>query len=138
MGSTRRRSESKREINGWMNLFILCLFSASTWFWYPHPFPIVPEMVTRTTSYSQSLGAPSSLGDLLPFLKKYIFIYLFLRHTQRGRDIGRGRSRLLEGSPMRDSIPGLGSCSELKADTQPTEPPRRPKVCFLYCSHHYK
>ena len=46
----------------------------------------------------------------------YLFIYLFLkilfiysRQTQkeRGRDIGRGRSRLPKGSPMWDSIPGL-------------------------------
>ena len=29
-----------------------------------------------------------------------------MRHTERGRDIGRGRSRLLKGSPMWDLIPG--------------------------------
>ena len=40
------------------------------------------------------------------FLKKD-FIYLFMRDTQRGRDTGRGRSRLHAGSPTRDSIPGL-------------------------------
>ena len=34
------------------------------------------------------------------------FIYLFMRDTERGRDIGRGRSRLPAGSPMRDLIPG--------------------------------
>ena len=35
------------------------------------------------------------------------FIYLFMRdiEKERGRDIGRGRSRLLSGSPMWDSIP---------------------------------
>ena len=32
--------------------------------------------------------------------------YLFMRDTERGRDIGRGRSRLPVGSPMQDSIPG--------------------------------
>ena len=44
----------------------------------------------------------------------FYFIYLFLkilfileRHTERGRDIGRGRSRLPVGIPMWDSIPGL-------------------------------
>ena len=41
-----------------------------------------------------------------PFLKKY-FIYLFTRDTEKGRDTGRGRSKLHSGSPMRDSIPGL-------------------------------
>ena len=40
------------------------------------------------------------------FFFKY-FIYLFMRDTERGKDTGRGRSRLLVGSPMRDSIPGL-------------------------------
>ena len=29
-----------------------------------------------------------------------------MRDTERGRDIGRGRSRLLTVSPMWDSIPG--------------------------------
>ena len=33
-------------------------------------------------------------------------IYLFMRPRERGRDIGRGRNRLLAGSLMRDSIPG--------------------------------
>ena len=44
------------------------------------------------------------------FFKKY-FIYLFMTDTQtgreRGRDTGRGRSRLHAGSLMRNSIPGL-------------------------------
>ena len=37
------------------------------------------------------------------------FIYLFMRdtHRERGRDTGRGRSRLHVGSPTRYSIPGL-------------------------------
>ena len=39
---------------------------------------------------------------------------------ERGRDIGRGRSRLPTGSPMQDSILGFpGSQPEPKADTQP-------------------
>ena len=36
---------------------------------------------------------------------KLNLIYLFMR-DQRGRNIGRGRSRLPVGSPMPDSIPG--------------------------------
>ena len=36
-----------------------------------------------------------------------IFIYLFMIERQRGRDTGRGRSRLHSGSPMWDSILGL-------------------------------
>ena len=36
------------------------------------------------------------------------FIYLFMRDTERerGRDTGRGGSRLRAGSPIQDSIPG--------------------------------
>ena len=33
------------------------------------------------------------------------FIYLFMRNRERGRDIGRRRSRIPVGSPMWDSIP---------------------------------
>ena len=38
----------------------------------------------------------------------YDFIYLFMKdtHTHRGKDTGRGRSRLHAGTPMWDSIPG--------------------------------
>ena len=41
-------------------------------------------------------------------LSEYAFfeICLFLRHTERGRDTGRGRSRLPAESPMQDLIPG--------------------------------
>ena len=38
------------------------------------------------------------------FSRFYLFIHE--RRTERGRDTGRGRSRLPVGSPMRDSIPG--------------------------------
>ena len=37
-------------------------------------------------------------------LRFYLFIYE--RHTEKDRDISRGRSRLPEGSLMQDSIPG--------------------------------
>ena len=47
------------------------------------------------------------------------FINLFMRHREEGRDICRGRrSRLPAGSPMRNSIPGPGSCPEPEADAQ--------------------
>ena len=50
-----------------------------------------------------------------------------MRDTQRGRDIGRGRSRLPVGSPMWDSIPGtLGSQPEPKANAQPLSHPGAP------------
>ena len=34
------------------------------------------------------------------------FIYLFMSDTERGRDTGRGRSRLHAGSLMQDPVPG--------------------------------
>ena len=53
-------------------------------------------------------------GFLKIFIHSFIhsFIYSFIhsfiheRHTERGRDTDRGRSRLPTGSLMRDSIPG--------------------------------
>ena len=52
------------------------------------------------------------LGDALDnhldmFLFFKIYFYLFMRGTERDRDIGRRRSRLPVGSLMQDSIPGL-------------------------------
>ena len=41
-----------------------------------------------------------------------------MRDTQRGRDIGRGRSRLPVGSLMCNLIPGPGTHPEPKADAQ--------------------
>ena len=38
------------------------------------------------------------------FLRFYLFIHE--RHRERGRDVGRGRSRLPTGTLMQDSIPG--------------------------------
>ena len=51
----------------------------------------------------------------LSFFFKILFIHE--RHTERGRDTGRGRSRLPAGSPKQDSIPGPR-----------ITPPRRPSV----------
>ena len=42
--------------------------------------------------------------SFLHILKNILFIHE--RHTERGSDTGRGRSRLHAGSPMQDSIPG--------------------------------
>ena len=64
-------------------------------------------------------------------------MYLFMRDTERGRDSGRGRSKPLTGSSMRDSIqdliPGpwdhaLGSA---KRRCSTTEPPRCPYSLVL-------
>ena len=39
------------------------------------------------------------------FLKRF-YLFIHERHRERGRDIGRGRSRLPMGSPVQNSIPG--------------------------------
>ena len=50
-----------------------------------------------------------AIMDLFYFIYFFKKIYLFIheRHTERGRNTGRGRSRLHAGSPMWDSIPGF-------------------------------
>ena len=45
--------------------------------------------------------------NLLFFLRFYLFIHKRYTEIQRGRNTGRGRSRLHAESPMWDSIPGL-------------------------------
>ena len=50
---------------------------------------------------------PSAWHLVNTFLLDFkIFICLFMSDTERGKDTGRGRSRLHAGSPMWDSIPG--------------------------------
>ena len=47
---------------------------------------------------------------------KIFYLFIHERPTERGRDTGRGRSRLPAGSPMWDSIPGPGISPGVKAD----------------------
>ena len=63
------------------------------------------------------------------FIKKNVFLRfcLFMRDTDTGRDIGRGRSRVLAGNLMWDLIPGPQNHDEPKADTQPLSHPDVPK-----------
>ena len=49
----------------------------------------------------------SAHPEVLYISFKKDFIYLFVRDAERGRDTGRGRSRLHAGSPTWDLIPGL-------------------------------
>ena len=63
------------------------------------------------------------------------FLSLFLKTVfihERGRDTGRGRSRLPAGSPMQDSIPGPWDHNQAKGST--TEPPWHPY--FLLLNHN--
>ena len=47
------------------------------------------------------------LSVMYSFFKKRFYLFIHERHKERGKDTGRGRSRLHAGSPMWDSIPGL-------------------------------
>ena len=71
------------------------------------------ELPEEATLPGPSTNPSSQVSEF--FLKDFLFIYLFMRDTERerGRDTVRGRSRLHAGSPMWDSI--LGSGSGLKA-----------------------
>ena len=64
-------------------------------------------------------------------LFKKDFIYLFMRDRERGRDTGRGRSRLPAGGTMWDLIRALGSCSEPKAKAHPLSPLGVPQYCYI-------
>ena len=58
-----------------------------------------------------------------------------MRGTDRkkGRDTGRGRSRLHAGSLTQDSISGLQdhALDQRQIDAQPLEPPRDPNIISL-------
>nr|XP_055162229.1 translation initiation factor IF-2-like isoform X1 [Nyctereutes procyonoides] len=62
----------------------------------------------RVPGRAPSCGRPCAPGGFQRLLQRD-FIYLFMRdthtHRERGRDAGRGRSRLHAGSPTWDSIP---------------------------------
>ena len=62
----------------------------------PHP---MPEEVQKTFLKISSF-------PLTTFLSLRFYLFIHERRRERGRDIGRGRSRPSVGSPMRNSIPG--------------------------------
>ena len=85
----------------------------------------------RLNSRASSCGTCSDLKRIcfLSFLFKIFFIHE--RHIERGRDIGKGRSRLPPGNLMWDLIPGPpGSLPEPKADAQPLSHPGAQKNMF--------
>ena len=64
------------------------------------------------------------------FLRFYLFVHE--RHRERGRNTGRGRSRLPVGSLMWDSIPGLQDHTLSRKQIPLTaEPPRSPSLVAL-------
>ena len=70
------------------------------------------------------------------FFKIYLFIYD--RHRERGRDTGGGRSRFHAGSPMWDSILGLQDHAlGPKAGAKPLSHPGIPETVFLFKNISY-
>ena len=65
----------------------------------------------------EELGKPLCDRHALPFQPEPE------RHTERGRNIGRGRHRLQAGSPIRLDPRTPGSCPERKANAQPLSHP---------------
>ena len=74
----------------------------------------------------KACGAPMSLGFL--FFVFYIFFNLFMRDTERGRNLGRGRGRLPARSLMWDLIlvPRIMPWAKVRCST--TEPLRCPPM----------
>ena len=83
---------------------------------------IFSEVHVYTLSFSLSVSA-LHIGCALFFLRFYLFIYE--KHRERGRDTGKGRSKLPVGSPRTP-----GSRPEPKADAQPLSYPGAPGVYF--------
>ena len=69
------------------------------------------------------------LSSLLFFFKDYLIIHE--RHTERGRDMGRERSRLLVRSLMQNSILGPWDHDLSQRQISTTEPPRCPTLSSL-------
>ena len=63
---------------------------------------------------------------LLRFFLRFIYSWETQTERKRGRDIGRGRSRLFTGSLMWDSIPDPGITPWANGRHPTAEPPRRP------------
>ena len=58
------------------------------------------------------------------------FIYLLTRRRERGRDKGRGRSRLPSGCETWSQDPGITTWAKGRHST--TEPPRCPPISLMY------
>ena len=87
--------------------------------------------------FALALAKPALTAESKRFwaslFKKTFCLFIHEGHRERGRDTGRGRSRLPTGSPMWDSIPGPQtprSGPEPKTDAQPLSHPGVPLPVF--------
>ena len=92
---------------------------------YQPPLQLKPRTNTDVWKHPKQFSSPS-------FILFKDFIYLFMRDTERGRDIGRGRRSRLPagarcGTPSQNS--GIPSWTEGRGSTG--EPPRHPQVLPL-------
>ena len=96
-----------------------------------------PLMFFMASYCSFELSNLASFVLLLPFISislllkkktflKVLFIHLWEIQRERGRDTGRGKSRLHAGSPMGYSIPGSWITPWAEGRCSTTEPPRCP------------
>ena len=67
----------------------------------------------------------TSLLNIYLFKDLYFYVFIHERHTERGRDIGKGRSRLHAGSQMRTPSQDPGIMSGPPA-AHPLSPPGVP------------
>ena len=94
---------------------------------------VTPNYISRMNPMPK-FQIPSLPIICLPLFVFYFYWFTHERHGERGRDIGRGRSRLLAGGPMWDFVPGPRITPWAEAKRSNTEPPRRPYMSSFECA----
>ena len=82
-------------------------------------------------NFTHSNGCMVVAHCTLGFLFVFIILFVYSWETQRGRDTGKGRSRIPAGSPMQDSNPGSQDRCDLSQDTQPLRHPGAPGPLYF-------
>ena len=84
------------------------LYLLTVWSWANEQVSDYLPQNQRTSSRSNAMIEYYSHSKIMIhlFFKRF-YLFVHERHRERGRDTGKGRSRLHAGSPMWGSIPGL-------------------------------